>query len=263
MIAPNLPIAFAAAAAVAAAAWRARALNPTGAVAASVVGGVVLAWGGLAWAAVLVAFFVASSGLSAFRRRTKERRLGALAADRRGRDARQVLANGGFAALAALGHGWAPGAVWPPVFFGSLAAAAADTWATELGVLAARAPRNIRTGQPVAPGTSGGVTWLGTGAALAGAAFVAAVAYALGEAGPGAAAAVFAAGGGGALLDSYLGATAQARFRCVACGTAVESREHPACGRAAAHAAGIRFIDNDVVNLLGCGAGAGVALALW
>lgn len=260
---PNLPLSLAAAAAVSAAAWRLRALNRAGAAAAVAVGTIVLAWGGLAWALTLIAFFVASSALSAFRWPTKERRLGEGLPDRRGRNARQVLANGGFAAVAALGHGWAPGALWPPVFFGSLAAAAADTWATELGVLASRLPRSIRTWRPVPPGTSGGVTCLGTGAAIAGAAFVAAVAYALGEAGPGAALVVWTAGAGGALVDSVLGATAQARFQCVACGAAVESRVHPACGAPTTHAWGVRFIDNDVVNLLGCGVGAGVALALW
>lgn len=261
----NAFVSVALAAAVSAVAWRARALNPTGAVAATVVGGAVLAFGGLSWALTLVAFFVVASALSRFRRAAKDERLGGLGtiADPRGRNARQVLANGGWAVLAALGAAWAPGRLWPPVFFGSLAAAAADTWATELGVLSGRLPRSVRTWQRVPPGTSGGVTWLGTAAAAGGAAFVAAVGYALGDLRAAEVAAVAFAGAAGALVDSALGATAQARFQCLGCGFSVESREHPSCAGRAVRTSGLPFVDNDIVNLLGSGAGAGVALALW
>ena len=63
----------------------------------------------------------------------------------------------------------------PPLafaFYGALATVNADTWATELGVLARSRPRLMTNGQTVPVGTSGGVTAEGTLAALAGALFI-------------------------------------------------------------------------------------------
>lgn len=252
-----------AAGAVAGVAWRARALNRDGALAATAVGAAVLAFGGWTWAVALVVFFLAASALSAVRGDSKAARTGDRVDPLGGRRARQVLANGMWAALAAFGHEVWPSASWSPIFFGSLAAAAADTWATEVGMLARRSPRSIRTGRPVPIGTSGGVTWLGSGAALAGAAFIGVIGLALGELDAMGARTVWIAGAVGAFGDSWLGATVQARYRCARCGDALETRRHSGCPGSAEHVGGLSFVDNDVVNLLGSGVGAALALALW
>ncbi|HKU82187.1 MAG TPA: DUF92 domain-containing protein, partial [Candidatus Tumulicola sp.] len=60
------------AAAVAAAAWRARALTPSGAIAAFFVGTIVFGAGGWPAAAVLFAFFIPSTLLSRFVRERKK-----------------------------------------------------------------------------------------------------------------------------------------------------------------------------------------------
>ncbi len=90
-----------------------------------------------------------------------------------------MLANGGVAGIAAVTGlaGWLPDAVY--VVAGSLAAATADTWATELGMRIGAPTRLITTWRAVPSGLSGGVSWPGTVAAAAGAALIGAAAAVL------------------------------------------------------------------------------------
>jgi len=173
------------------------------------------------------------------------------------RTAVQVAANGGVAAACALLARAAP--IWMAAFAGALAAAAADTWSTEIGGKSRTAPRFITTGASVPPGTSGGVTWLGTAGGVAGGAFVAAAAAVLGLVRPVAALPVAAGGIAGAVADSLLGATLQARWRCPACGAVGEKRRH-GCAVASVLASGLAWMTNDTVNLLATLVGAAVAL---
>jgi len=165
-------------------------LTRRGAVAALAVGVATVYGFGWRGAALLLAFFISSSLLS--QKKTT-------------RNARQVIANGGIAALAALAGSW----VW---FAGALAAATADTWATEIGSHSRPPPRLITTWTRVPAGTDGGMTLLGTAGGIAGAGFMAGVSYVLGQRG---APAIAAAGVVGMLLDSLLGATAQRKVPCM------------------------------------------------
>lgn len=182
-------------------------LTRRGAAAALAVGLAVA--GGFGWRglALLLAFFVSGSLLTPGGGQ---------------RRARQVIANGGVAALAALAGSWA-------AFAGSIAAATADTWATEIGRHSRTPPRLITNGRPVPAGTDGGITLLGTAGGVAGAAFIAGLAFVFE---PRVAVAVGAGGVFGMLLDSLLGATLQ----------------------------GLRaWLDNDLVNLAATASGALVA----
>ena len=193
-------------------------LTGRGAAAALAVG-VATVWGfGWRGFVLLLAFFVSSSLLS----------------EKTTRNERQVIANGGVAALAALAGSWT-------AFAGALAAATADTWASEIGRRSRTPPRLITTGQPVPPGTDGGMTLLGTVGGVVGAAIVAGLSVLLPRGmGPGSAhpgwfwALITIAGGLGMVLDSLLGATLQGKTR---------------------------WLDNDAVNLLATLAGGGAALA--
>lgn len=217
-------------------------LSPGGTAAALAVG--VLVAIGLGWAglALLFAFFLSSTLLTPGGGR---------------RRAGQVVANGGVAAAAAvpaLGH-----PAWAAAFAGALAAAAADTWSTEIGARSRQRPRLITTATPVEAGTSGGVTWLGTGAGAVGAAFIGAVAALLGLARPSGAAVIGIGGFAGCLADSVLGATLQARYRCSSCGTNGET-PRPCCGRLPVLSSGLRWMTNDTVNFLATAVGACVAV---
>jgi uncharacterized protein (TIGR00297 family) len=245
------------AAALALAAHRARALSASGGWAALAVGTVATA-AGWPWAAVLLAFFVSSSLLSRWRRAAKERATGAVVDKGGTRDAWQVVANGGVFALAALGAVVVPSSQWVLAGLGALAGATADTWATEIGTAIGGPPRALLGGARVPPGTSGAVTVAGTLAMVAGAVFLGTAATLAGFDKemllP-----VIVGGVAGASADTLLGATLQERRWCAPCGMLTERAIHD-CGTPTVRRRGWRGIDNDVVNLTSCVAGAAVAL---
>ncbi|HEU4631259.1 MAG TPA: DUF92 domain-containing protein [Gemmatimonadaceae bacterium] len=255
----RLAIGLALATAVALAARRWRALDGSGAVAAALVGTLAVGagWG---WGVLLVAFFAGSTALSRLGDTRKALRTIGIVAKGGERDAWQVLANGAAFAVAALGQIVAPHPLWLAAGAGALAAASADTWATEIGTLSPRAPRSIVTWRAVPVGTSGGVSAAGSAAALGGALLVGVVALAVG-ARPMLAGAAVLAGVAGAAADSLLGATVQAHRRCPRCGTGTERIVHP-CGERSHPSGGVSWIDNDVVNLLATTIGALAAVAI-
>ena len=254
----RLFLGLAAAATVAAAAYRARTLTARGAAAATVVGGASVA-GGWDWGAVLIAFFVASAALSRLGHARKELLGGGLVAKGGPRDAVQVLANGGAFAVCAIACALQRSPVWYAAGAGGLAAATADTWGTEVGMLSAAAPRSIVSGRVVPPGTSGGITAAGTLASVAGALFVAIAARASGW--PAAAGWSALIGGfAGATADSIIGATLQARRWCGRCQAATERLVH-SCGTATTEAGGLAWLGNDAVNVAATVTGALVGLA--
>ena len=248
-------------AAVAGAGWQRGALTPDGAIAATFVGASTFGAGGPAAAAALIAFFVSGSALSRRARVPGE----VESAKGHRRDSLQVLANGGFAALTALISGARPGAA-RGAMIGALAAAAADTWASEIGVRSSTPPRSILSGRPVRPGTSGGVTGLGWLAAGVGATLTGTVFAAFDRTGRGRRDAIGRALVGGlvgTLADSIAGATIQAGYACAVCGVPAEA-PGAHCGRPRIQVRGHQWVTNDVVNGIGTASGALVgALLAW
>jgi uncharacterized protein (TIGR00297 family) len=234
-----------AAAVVAAVARRSHALSIGGA-AAAVALGTVAVGAGWSWGAVLLAYFVTSTLLTRFRAATKLERTDGRVAKPGPRDAEQVAANGGVFGAAALGYWMNADPLWQPLAAGALAASAADTWATELGTLARTEARSIIAWHPVPTGTSGGVTPQGFLAAAAGAGFVALACWAVGWP---LVTVVSALAGGffGAVMDSVIGATIQARRHCPTCNVLTEQAVHR-CGTPTAVVGGIAWLDNDGVN---------------
>lgn len=240
-------------------AWRLRSLTGSGALAAWVAGTVAMG-AGWDWGILLILYFVLSTLLSRFKRAEKMSRAGGRTEKPGARDAAQVASNGGWFVFSALFYWISPDVLWECIGAGALAASAADTWATEIGSLARTLPRSIVTSKPVPVGTSGGVTFIGTVAGVAGALFVAAVVAAF--AWPSVTFAAAAAGGVvGSLVDSVLGATVQARFWCVSCGVETERQLHD-CGTTTTLRGGLRRLNNDGVNALATAAGGAVGLAM-
>jgi uncharacterized protein (TIGR00297 family) len=239
------------------AAWRARALSPAGAWSAVAVGTVTVI-AGWSWTLVLLTFFASSSLLSRWRREAKERATGGVVEKGGERDAWQVAANGGVFALCALGATLWPSAMWTFAGLGALATATADTWATEVGTAIGGVPRTLWNGHPVPAGTSGAVSVAGTLAMIIGAIFLGTSAVLAGF-GKEVLVPVVLGGVAGAVADTALGATIQERRWCARCAQATERLEH-GCGAATTRRRGWAGLDNDVVNLTSCVAGAAVAL---
>lgn len=244
---------------VALAAHRTRTLSTSGAIAGALVGTTSIA-AGWSWGLLLLSFFVSSSALSKLGEREKAERVGPVVEKGGQRDVGQVLANAAVLGAAALGYLLFPSPVWYAMGAGAVAASTADTWATEVGTFVGGEPISIISGNRVPPGTSGGVSLVGTAAAVAGALFIAAGATLANWPVPFTAIAL--GGIAGALADSLLGGTLQARRWCELCARATERRMHN-CGTATRHAAGLEKVDNDAVNAICSGVGALVALLLY
>ena len=235
------------AAVIAFAARSSRTLSTTGAIAAIIIGAASVA-SGWSWGALLLAFFISSSALSRIGLDIKRRRTSSIVEKGGERDAVQVLANGGTFAVAALGAVIMPSDGWLALAGGALAAATADTWATEIGTLGGSRPRLLTTWRAVPAGTSGAVTGIGTLGMVLGSAFLALCMVAVGWP-PDVVLPAFVGGIVGALADSLAGATVQARRRCASCDALTERAVH-SCGTPTVHAGGVSWMGNDAVNAL-------------
>jgi len=240
-------IAFTAAAFLGGGAYWARALTRSGAVGACLIGGLALS-AGFPWGAYLLAWFVIASVMSRVGRVRKAARGGSIVAKSDRRDLGQVLANGGVFALAAVGAGRVSGDLTPALIgAAALAAAGADTMATEVGMLWGRDPWSLRSRQRVPAGTSGAITTIGLLALAGGALLFALVAWTVGLIDRQAIVVVATAAVIGAMVDTALGAFGQLRRWCPACAVETEQPVHR-CGSATHRHSGLGWLDNDVVN---------------
>lgn len=236
---------------------------------AIITGGLLFGFGGLSGAALLLAFFVSSSALSHFKESQKEN-LAEKFSKGSQRDLGQALANGGAAALFMTIFGLTHEPLWWAASAAALAAANADTWATELGVLSKTPPRLITNGQVVEVGTSGGISGAGTLAALAGAFLIGLVAFIFALLDPSLQAGnpfvllLFVTGSGlvASLFDSLLGATVQAIYYCDSCRKETERNPLHRCGTQTHLIRGWQWLDNDWVNFAATIVGAGIVMGL-
>ena len=237
------------------AAHRKDAVSADGAVAGLLVGSALFVGVGFLGWLLLMWFFASSSAIGRLMTDTKRR---AERIHEKGgrRDWFQVCANGGPAAVAALCHGLTGSAIAFLATAVAIASATADTWASEVGALSSHRPRSIVTFQPLPTGTSGGITILGTIAALGGSASIAlifllgapeSVTRSLASSPVGsiwaAALLVCVAGFFGSVVDSVLGATVQAQYEDGS-GLRTEKSHGNRLVR------GARLVTNDVVNVV-------------
>lgn len=233
-------------------------VSPSGAVAGFLLGVVIYLSGSFPFWLILVAFFISSSLLS---RWGGERKRAAGKGHQRGsrRDWIQVCANGGVGALFALLFLLTGQRVFAACFAAAFAAANADTWAGEIGMLSRKPPVSVLDGRTLPRGTSGGVTLQGYLGAGLGALLIALIyllqGFSAGLADPrlfGEGGMILLTGFFGAWIDSILGATLQAKYRCALAGDETERpyslTEEGGSGPKNALIRGLPFMTNDAVN---------------
>jgi uncharacterized protein (TIGR00297 family) len=222
----------------------ARFLTLSGSIATLCLAVIIFEIGGWPWAVPIVTFFVLSSVLSKIGQ-TRKKQFDQVFEKSGTRDWGQVVANGGIAGAVALVSALFPIYDFYPLYLGALAAATADTWGTEIGILSKGKTVSILSFQHVDAGSSGGISEAGTIGGAIGAAVVALSGYpwytelktTL---------VIVAAGVVGSLADSIVGATLQAQFRCDICDKTTERKIH--CGEETTRIRGVRWMTNDVVN---------------
>ncbi len=263
---------------IGAAAYRKQALSGSGVLGAIITGTAIFGFGGWVWGLTLIAFFVYGTLLSRFKERQKEK----LAAEKfekgNRRDIGQALANGGVGAILAALYFLSPASQWLFAgFIGAMATVNADTWATELGVLSKQAPRLITSGRKVPPGTSGGISALGTLATILGGLAIGLTAGGLllgrNWLHPASAAdwagywwilpAATLGGLAGSLADSWMGATIQAIYTQADSSSQETEKKFDRQGRSNPLRRGWPFMNNDAVNFSSSFIGAVTAILLY
>jgi uncharacterized protein (TIGR00297 family) len=138
------------------------------------------------------------------------------------------------------------------LYLAAIAAATADTWATEIGFFSRKLPINIVSFKKVGKGSSGGITLLGTIGSAIGAAVIGLTGLIWGLSGL-EATVITVAGFTGSVIDSILGATIQGKFQCPECNNITEKRIH--CGVNSTKIEGFSWLDNNLVNFINTAGG--------
>ena len=227
--------------------YRAKLLTASGAVSAFLLATIIFGFGGWKWTLPILTFFVSSSLLS----KVGKFKFDTLFEKGSRRDHVQVLANGGIAGFCMILEVFIPSPINYLAYLGALAAANADTWATEIGMRWGKTPRLISNLNLVPPGTSGGVTAAGLFGALSGSVLLALCGLIFLTPAEGLSTGllftlIVSSGFAGSLVDSLLGAIFQIQYQCDVCNKMTEKNIH--CEIRTIPVSGIRWFDNDVVN---------------
>lgn len=229
-------------------------LTPSGARISALIGAFVIASG--PWYSILLmGLFFASTGAIQLIKKYFNKSESIISEKGGQRDRAQVIANSLPALFSLLFFALTKDNLYLLGYVAVLSGATADTWASEIGVLSRKVPRSILTGRKMLAGQSGGVSWLGSGAAFLGSILISSTFYLF----------LFfdqnfslpplccwlipmIAGFATSHIDSLLGATVQASYRCLVCGRLTEKEVHHQ--QPTRLVKGYQFFNNDMVNFL-------------
>ena len=202
---------------------------------------VILAFGGYPAAAYILSVYLVCALVHRLNKKKKNRHSDGA------RGLFQVVENGGIGTLALSLFGLLGQPAALCAYYAAIAEFFADTMASDVGTLSRREPVDLCRLRRVPRGRSGGVSLLGTLAALGGALLGGALSMLAGLS-LWQAASVAVAATVGMLADSVIGSLLQAKRRCAVCGDYTEKRRH--CETPALHTGGIPWLTNGGVNLV-------------
>lgn len=222
-------------------AWYKKWLDISGALAAFVLATVILSAAGWILAAPMILFFISGSLLSRLPGKTvvKDQK------QKQPRDYVQVLCNGGIAGACALFFHYTKSNIFIEAYFVSIAISNSDTWSSETGNYCRGKVFDIVSLKPVQKGLSGGISFQGTMAGLAGAFIIALLYMLLYQQGWAGLLFVTIAGFAGMLADSFAGSLFQARY-LEENGGITEQK----AGNRTLLVHGVRWMNNDAVNFI-------------
>lgn len=233
--------------------WRLKFLDAGGSVTTFVLATIVFGVGRWEFSLPILAFFILSSLLSKTGKKQKKK-FSFMFEKSSQRDLWQVIANGGLAGVIVI-FWYFFRLDWLYILYvASLTAVTADTWGTEIGVLSKSKPRSILNFKFVQPGTSGGISVMGTFGALMGAFLIGLFAFGSVAQKPTLTFGILElvivtlAGLFASFVDSLLGATIQAQYVCRECNKDTEKKHH--CGKPSQFKSGLLWVNNDAVNIL-------------
>ncbi len=234
---------------VAGLAYLKRSLILDGFLTATLLGTIIYSFGGITIWAVLIAFFISSSLLTKLHEKKEK-------SDSKGRNYIQVLSNGVVATLFSILYYFFRLDILMLAAVVSIATSNSDTWASEIGILSKGKTFHIVNWKIVPKGVSGAVSGLGTIASLLGAFFIGVVFVLLYGTQNGFNLEILLyygfivtlGGFIGCMIDSYLGALLQAKYRGIDSGKITEKKWLP--NEKVVLASGLAIINNDAVNLL-------------
>ena len=212
-------------------------LSLDGFLSSTLMAGLILGFGGLKYVLPIAIFFILSTLLSKVGMKN-------LRESKSGRNASQVFANGGVGLVLCIFNHFYQMELIYIMFLASIAAANSDTWATEIGKLSRKRPKDIISGRSLNVGESGGITFIGLLGSMSGSFVIAAVGYFL-DINTSYLIILFISGFLGSIFDSILGSTLQSRFILIDGKTIKEEKEKDSY-----HYSGLVSINNNSVNFL-------------